>query len=76
MKEETWENIVDTIFSFPPIRKFDEITSPHWEYKRGWSGEHGGSWFTQARFKLGRHWHLTITRTALTHKEIKEKKGE
>lgn len=74
MKQETWEKIVDKIFSFPPLRKLDEITSPYWDVRRGWSSEYAGSFYKEATFRLGSRWHLTITRTDLTHKEIQEAK--
>lgn len=74
MKQETWEKIVNTIFDFPPIRKLDKITSPYWDWHEGWSSEYAGSRYIEFKFKLGRRCHLTITRTALTHKEIQEAK--
>lgn len=74
MKQETWEKIVDKIFDFPPISKFDEITSRYWDWSQGWSSEYAGSRYIEFKFKLGRRWHLAITRTALTHKEIQEAK--
>lgn len=74
MKQETWEKIVDKIFDFPPLRKFDEITAPYSNYREGWSSEYSGSHYIEIKFKLGRRWHLAITRTDLTHKEIQENK--